>query len=190
MPTPFSIAIGYHTCARELAERIQANQTQLQAGPNQYDWLGSGVYFWVGNYLLARWWLNVISGGDPAFQGATLKYEIRLENCLDLSDSKYLRRLSAHEQSIDWASKGARPQNEIAPPGHIIEGEYKQRFLDHAVIDDYCTNVEPDIEMVYGLFRSGKPIYRGAGQYAYNNAQLAIRPSGLSRISLVGVDSP
>lgn len=188
MATAFEKVVGYHTCTKALATEIEAGRTSLRPGSNEHDWLGSGVYFWVGNYLLARWWMNVISAGTPNFEGVTLKYEITLGRCLDLSDARYLKRLRAHEGSINWALKGVRPTNEVAPPGHHIEGEYKQRFLDHAVIDDYCTNIEPDIQSVYGVFQSGPPIYRGAGQYMYNNAQLAVRHDGLGNIKLVGID--
>jgi hypothetical protein len=190
MPTPFSVVIGYHTCSRQVANDIMARRTQLRQGSGNHDWLGSGVYFWVGNYTLARWWISVISAGNPGFQGATLKYEIVLENCLDLSDAKYLRLLQAHEQTINWSGYATRPRNDRAPAGHVIAGEYYRRFLDHAVIDDYCTNIEPSVEMVYGLFQSGRPAYVGAGQYAYNHAQLAVRNNGLARIRPIAIDQP
>jgi hypothetical protein len=137
---------------------------------------------------MARWWINKIVEMVPEFRGVTLKYEIELGNCLDLSDARYLLRLRAHERSINWAARGVRPINMIAPEGHRIAGEYNERFLDHAVIDDYCTNIEPDIETVYSIFRCGPPIYEGSGLYMYNHAQLAVRERGLHRIKFVGVD--
>lgn len=192
MSPPFSTVVGYHTCSRDLAERIATGSDQLQLGRRphneDWDWLGTGIYFWVGNYTMARWWNNKIRERDPSFAGATLKYEIALGKCLDLSDAKYLWLLRRHEKSINWAKRGVRPVNKRAPDGHRIAGEYNQRYLDHAVIDDYCTNIEPQIESVYGIFQSGPPIYEGAGLYLYSNAQLAVRQNGLHLMNFVGID--
>jgi hypothetical protein len=195
MAMPFSKIVGYHTCGQELGERVAAGEIQLRPGvkdhTREYDWLGTGVYFWVGNYLMARWWINEIAEkAASGFRGVTVKFEIDPGNCLNLSDARYLLRLRAHEASINWAARGTRPRNIIAPTGDRIEGEYKQRFLDHAVIDDYCTNVEPDIESVYSPFQCGLPIYDGAGFYQYNHAQLAVRENGLHRMIFVGIDIP
>lgn len=192
MPTPFVKVIGYHTCARKLGERIAAGSEELRPGmksqDKEYDWLGTGLYFWIGNFLLAHWWMNKLLDIDPTFQGTILKYEIEPANCLDLSDAKYLLPLRKHENAINWAARGVRPVNKRAPEGHRIAGEYTERFLDHAVIDDYCTNIEPNIETVYGVFQCGPPIYTGAGLNAYNHAQLAVREKGLHRIKFAGID--
>lgn len=55
---PFGKVVGYHTCTRVLGEEILNGRDKLRPGPNEFDWLGTGLYFWVGNYRLARWWIN------------------------------------------------------------------------------------------------------------------------------------
>ena len=142
---------------------------------------------------MARWWINAKRDENTTFDGATLKYEIDLGKCLDLTDAAYLTALGRFERALDWTTvKGVRPRNELAPTGHRIEGEYKKRYLDHAVIDAFCSYSERTLgqrfETVLGLFESGPEIYPGAGIYKYNNLQLAIREGAEHLMQFKGVD--
>jgi len=42
--------IGFHGCKRTVAEDVLAGKTHLNASVNSHDWLGSGIYFWVGSF--------------------------------------------------------------------------------------------------------------------------------------------
>ena len=39
--------VGYHGTSREIANRILLNNNKLLLSENSYDWLGSGIYFWL-----------------------------------------------------------------------------------------------------------------------------------------------
>lgn len=102
-----------------------------------------------------------------------------------------MANLRTYEKRIDWSTrKEGRPVNERAPAGHRIEGDYKKRYLDHAVIDGYCAFSGERFDTVFGVFECGPEVYIGAGLYVYNNMQLAVREKGLDRIKLLGLDTP
>jgi hypothetical protein len=195
----FKTIIGYHCCERSLGVRIANSETTLKVGSNKFDWLGSGVYFWVGNYQMARWWSNVKHEEASAdFVGSTLKFEIDTGNCLDLTDAANLIRIRDFVSLVGIESfrdaSGALLRNEIAPDGHRIEGEYKQRHLDHFIIDTYCDYVSLMEDMAYdtvfGVFESGPPVCEGSAIYLYDNIQLAVRESGLKKMKFLDTDNP
>ena len=58
-----SLVLGYHGCDLATAQRIIAGQEQQIPSTNDYDWLGSGLYFWEDSYSRAlRWAQNDPSG--------------------------------------------------------------------------------------------------------------------------------
>ncbi|MGH9444695.1 MAG: hypothetical protein ACRD3O_03060 [Terriglobia bacterium] len=52
-----SFVLGYHGCDRETGERLLLNES-FQASENDYDWLGSGIYFWEANPDRALAWAH------------------------------------------------------------------------------------------------------------------------------------
>ena len=75
---------GYHGCSRSVAEFVlQERAVSLTSSENDYDWLGSGIYFWESAPLRAREWATRKFGAE---QAAVLGAKIRLGHCLDLMD--------------------------------------------------------------------------------------------------------
>ncbi|WP_006788105.1 hypothetical protein [Thiorhodospira sibirica] len=63
--------IGFHGCERSIAEQVLAGKTHLNSSENDYDWLGSGIYFWVDSYERAWHWAQSSSSiQDPYVIGA------------------------------------------------------------------------------------------------------------------------
>jgi len=50
-----SFILAYHGCDRSVAERL-LNNRPFRISENEYDWLGSGVYFWESNPARALHW--------------------------------------------------------------------------------------------------------------------------------------
>ena len=38
----------FHGCDKDVSEAVLSGQATLQPSENDYDWLGNGIYFWVG----------------------------------------------------------------------------------------------------------------------------------------------
>jgi hypothetical protein len=47
MQTPTWV-LGYHGCDREVGEAVLAGETELLPSENDWDWLGTGIYFCEG----------------------------------------------------------------------------------------------------------------------------------------------
>lgn len=67
-----SPVIGFHGCDRSIAEKVLAGNSHLNASENTYDWLGSGIYFWVDSFARAYDWAKTrkSSISDPYVIGA------------------------------------------------------------------------------------------------------------------------
>ncbi len=77
-----SLILGYHGCDLATAHKIVTGQTHQTPSTNDYDWLGTGLYFWKDSYPRAMRWAQNDKGGKiktPAVLGAI----IDLGNCLN-----------------------------------------------------------------------------------------------------------
>lgn len=71
---------GYHGTSREKALEIIDRGFNLST--NNYDWLGTGVYFFQDAPVRALAWAKERYSDSPA----VIKSELVLENCIDLLD--------------------------------------------------------------------------------------------------------
>ena len=51
-----SLVLGYHGCDLAVARKIIMGQTSHRRSTNEYDWLGSGFYFWEDSPARALQW--------------------------------------------------------------------------------------------------------------------------------------
>lgn len=72
--------LGYHGTSREKALEIIDRGFNLST--NDYDWLGTGVYFFQDAPVRALAWAKERYPDSPA----VIKSELVLENCIDLLD--------------------------------------------------------------------------------------------------------
>jgi hypothetical protein len=75
------VILGYHGCKPEFAESLIRGETPLpdwRPSVNDYDWLGSGIYFWEHAPHRARDWMG---------KGGVVGAIINLGYCLDLTDT-------------------------------------------------------------------------------------------------------
>jgi hypothetical protein len=177
-----SFILGYHGCDRSVAERLLTG-IPFNASENEWDWLGSGAYFWEANPLrglefaheLQRWRKDKENAvADPYVVGAV----VDLGFCLDLTSSTGIRAvLSAHADFLSYCSsaKVEVPQNTGGPDSLF-------RTLDCAVINHLHkvrdkAGLAP-FESVKGVFIEGGPIYDGSGFNKKTHIQLCIRNLG------------
>jgi hypothetical protein len=172
-----AFVLGYHGCDRTVAEAILAGNQDFQQSKNDYDWLGSGSYFWEANpvrglefayELQKRRRGSAAEIRDPYVIGAV----IDLGLCLDLMSSTGLRAVQSSFEEIkatfDAASKDL-PVNEMGD-------DLLLRRLDCAVIN-YLHSMrsrvgEQSFQTVKGVFVEGDAAYPGAGFKAKTHIQI------------------
>ena len=166
--------IGYHGCEREIAERVFAGKAHLNSSENSYDWLGSGIYFWVESYERAiNWAIEKESIQDPYVVGAF----INPGNCLNLTDYGVNEELKkAHELMVDTYQTAGL---ELPSNKHKQNGTLMVRHLDCAVIN-YVHELRikeklPKFDSVFGVFEEGEPLFEGAALKEKNHVQLSVK---------------
>ncbi len=172
--------LGYHGCARAVAESIFVGEQALRTSRNDYDWLGHGIYFWEHNARRAHQFaieaLRREAGGsggivEPAVVGAV----IDLGLCLNLLDGDFLPLIGdAHSDLIGLhrTTRQAVPRNEGGP-------DLLLRRLDCAVVELLHANRRratlPPFDTVRAAFVEGPAIYPDAGFHWKNHIQVCVR---------------
>ena len=94
-----SFVFGFHGCDIETKNAVLHDGHELKASNNDYDWLGSGIYFWEQNYKRALEFATITSKYPgkytrrPINQPAVIGAVIDLGYCLNLMDSFHISRL-------------------------------------------------------------------------------------------------
>ena len=119
-----AFVIGFRGCDRAVGERVLANEEHLKPSENDYDWLGTGIYFWENNALRAMDWAHfakenpkVVAAkiADPFVVGAI----IDLGYCLDLLEAESIRTVARDYLRL----KDAYKTGDIALPRNKKNGE-------------------------------------------------------------------
>ena len=90
--------IAYHGCGKTTADGVLAGEP-FEVSDNNYDWLGSGIYFWEFGYDRAMKWARLQVARNRYRKPAVVGALIQLANCFDLLDTKSTAQLAdAHMQ--------------------------------------------------------------------------------------------
>jgi hypothetical protein len=167
-----TFVLGYHGCDRRVGSALLDGTAQFTASQNEWDWLGSGIYFWEANPLrgveFAREQKSRGKLGEPFVVGAVLD----LGFCLDLTSSTGVAAVkAAYEVFVEATSKAGEPmpRNRGGPDALLRE---------------------LDFDSVKGVFLSeGGPIYEGSGFFNKTHIQICIRdPSCIKGVFRVPED--
>jgi len=169
--------LGYHGCDAALGEAVLRGEKVLLPSENDYDWLGTGIYFWENDPKRALDWARA-ARSDPRVSRSKIDEPfalgaiIDLGTCLDLTESSSLEKLKkAHE--IFSAQGGLNVVNEgtTENPG--------RRKLDCAVVNflhDLLEEAgESSFDSVRALFPEGGPLFPGSGILERTHIQLSLR---------------
>lgn len=173
-----NLVLGFHGCDQEVFDRVVKNGEPILPSANDYDWLGTGVYFWEQNCERALQWAEesnrVVS---PAVIGAV----IDLGNCLNLTDSYHIGLVEEEYQLLkrDFELIG----KEL--PENTYKSDLLLRRLDCAVLQhlfertdhEYKIGVETvgPFDSARGLFSEGERIYPNAGFKKKTHVQICVR---------------
>jgi hypothetical protein len=174
-----SFVLGYHGCDRSVADALVAGD-EFHHETNEWDWLGSGVYFWETNPLRGIEYAYELKAAPKKTKGsiktpAVVGAVIDLGFCLDLTSSMGIRALAASHRSfvkLCEAEGRGLPTNRVGP-------DLLMRNLDCAVIN-HLHEVRgasglPPFDTVRGIFQEGAPIYQDAGFREKTHVQVCVR---------------
>jgi hypothetical protein len=174
-----NLTIGFHGCDQSVVDKVIAGKETLLASTNDYDWLGSGIYFWENNEERAMEWAVELSKrpGSSVKQPAVIGAIIDLGYCFDLTDTAYLKEL---KKSYDFALEFSRISGIPLPVNKTMGNstDLLLRKLDCYVIQTtHRINREANkraYDSVRGVFWEGKPLYPNAGFAEKNHIQICI----------------
>lgn len=166
------LVFGFHGCDQSVFDRVIKNGEPLDFSTNDYDWLGSGIYFWENSVERAWEWARE-SGRvkEPAVIGAV----IDLGHCLNLTDRKYTDLLASEYEimKIDYDEEGTPlPKNTGKTQDKLL------RKLDCAVIEhlhQFYDDTDQRFDSARGLFSEGDPIYPDSKICEKTHIQICVR---------------
>jgi hypothetical protein len=164
MKQPSAFVLGYHGCDKAVAEKVLSSREHLAPSDNDYDWLGSGIYFWENNARRALDWARFAQEnpkitrakiGIPFVIGAI----IDLGACLDLLEAESIAVVADGYEGFRETCEAA---GLTMPENKMLGGDLRIRRLDCAVIN--YVNVarerqgEPPFDSVRAPFIEGPPL--------------------------------
>jgi hypothetical protein len=181
MTRALAFVLGYHGCDKAVGERVLAGGEHLKASDNDYDWLGTGIYFWENSAERALEWAR-FAKANPKFTRTKISEPfavgaiIDLGNCLDLLEAESIRTV---ERGYREFKEGCEIL-EIDPPRNKKVGkEVRIRYLDCAVINFLHgmreEEGEPAFDTVRAAFIEGAPLYENAGFHERTHIQICVR---------------
>ena len=173
------VVLAYHGCDSELGERLLSGEEELQSSINDYDWLGSGAYFWEASARRALDWARFLQRrgkiGEPFVVGAIILPGL----CLDLTDAANLNILATAFARYDFLASLTGtpiPQN---LRGSTADDDLVKRHLDCAVFNflhEYRTcSGEPAFDTIRCPFFEGRPVFPGSKIAARTHLQWCVR---------------
>jgi hypothetical protein len=171
-----SLVLGYHGCDQLVALKVVNGQAPQFRSINEYDWLGSGLYFWEDSPSRALKWAQEearVKNGKvktPAVLGAI----IDLGNCLNLIDSEHLELVrAAHQAYLQLCQiSGLKPAQNKGK-------DLRARYLDKAVIETLHRlrqdEKQQPFDSVRAFFVEGEPLYEDAGLHSLDHIQICVR---------------
>jgi hypothetical protein len=158
-----------------VGEKVLAGKATLEPSAEDYDWLGSGIYFWADSPERAWDWANHRPGSEKIRRPFVIGALIYPGLCLNLTDYSVIEQLRvAHRVLAATAAPGEMPQNTLMQDGITM-----LRRLDCAVIEMLHRlrqdRDEEPYDTVYGAFDEGRLAYDGAGFREKTHIQLAVR---------------
>jgi hypothetical protein len=167
--------VGYHGTNRQAAESILANG--FEPSQNEYDWLGTGVYFWQdAPYRAWDWSCTHARWKHPQDEPAVIRsiIQIRRSECMDLLDWK---SENSWADLLDAAHKFLRKRQDL--PKQRSGRNAKLHPLDKVIIDYVIDKIlvkdNLKIMAVRAGFEEGKKIFVGSAMYEKTHVQVAVR---------------
>lgn len=164
---------AYHGCDATVAERLLQGEP-FTPSHNDFDWLGSGVYFWEFGRDRALRFAHDQQRRSKVTVPAVIGAIIQLGNCFDLMDTRFTEELGPAFDKLKMLHEvrgTPLPVNSGVPDDRL-------RRLDCAVLNLYLKALE-DRDLTYDTvrcgFEEGPPAFAGSGIRQQSHIQIAVR---------------
>ncbi len=158
--------LGYHGTSQERAAAIL--NTGFRASDNDYDWLGTGIYFFQDAPLRAKQWATHQHPQDPA----VICSRIRLNNCIDLFDIGWQPLLkNVYNSFVEQYRDTEQPlpkQNPERSKAHRLDCA----FFNFAI---ELISQEQPIDSIRAAFMEGKRLFPSSAIFELAHIQIAVR---------------
>jgi hypothetical protein len=171
---------GYHGTSQTKATSILASG--FRVSDNNYDWLGTGIYFFQDAPLRAHQWATQQYPSEPA----VIRAHLRLENCIDLFDVGWQPLLKAVYNGFarEYQSDG-QPlpvQNPDRSKAHRLDCA----FLNYSV--EFLAELGQTVESIRASFVEGERLFPGSAIFDLAHVQIAIRnPALIQTLQLIEI---
>lgn len=173
--------LGFHGCDKSLKEDLILGKTKLKPSTNDYDWLGSGIYFWENDPDRALSYAKSLMENPERTRGLQINTPsvvgavIDLGNCLNLFDEKNLQLV---KDTYNFFIEHSKMTNKPIPQNQFGT-DLLLRKLDCAVINTIHelikeTSVLPQYDSVRAPFWEGAELYPNAGFKEKNHIQICV----------------
>jgi hypothetical protein len=175
------LVLGFHGCDRQTAEEIFAGRSQhLHKSTNEYDWLGSGIYFWECDPWRALHFATEAKSKRHLTNGSIMTPWV-VGAVIDLGLCLNLMEIAALEE-VRSAWRYLKLLEEVVPGNRMplnTGQELGARFLDKAVIETVHSmrkrrRLRP-YDAVRSVFHEGSQVYPSAGFRDRNHIQIAVK---------------
>ncbi len=176
--------LAYHGCDSAVGEKVLAGKEEVLLSENDYDWLGSGAYFWENSPARAMQWAKFLHTHPtrsplPIKEPFVLGAIITPGNCFDLSVATCLNLLRIAYSSYEDVIKSSNSSMPVNEKGHSRDFDLIKRRLDCAVINFYHDLREQEKQLPFDTVRcpffEGEPVYKGSGIAARTHIQWRVR---------------
>jgi hypothetical protein len=162
---------GYHGTSQTKAASILTNG--FRASDNDYDWLGTGIYFFQDAPLRAKQWATQQHPENPA----VIRSLIRLENCIDLLDIGWQPLLkNVYNSYVEQYRAINRPlpkQNPDRSKAHRLDCA----FFNYSI--EFIALQGQPIDSVRAAFMEGDRLFPNSAIFELAHVQIAIRNPAL-----------
>ena len=168
---------AFHGCDESVAKAVISGEMELKPSKNNYDWLGSGIYFWENAPERALRWAQEQQKHNPSLikNPAVIGAIVHLGNCLNLMDKSSNQTLADAYKVLETVIAEIRKKHpELAFPTNTK----KLHRLDALVLNTACMFAERNkhrYDTVRAAFIEGAPVFTGSAIQSDTHIQLCVR---------------
>ena len=172
-----SYVLGFHGCDKSVADKVlNSNTEDLLESTHDYDWIGSGIYFWLNGPIRGLQWAQEKQKREPnkIKEPAVIGAIIDLGVCLNTTEQECLDAIKQGYELLQKEVDISLLHNKKPDDG----GYNLLRPLDCAVINYTCSYLQKEklkVDTVLGVFQESKSLFTGSDILSKTHTQICVR---------------